>query len=355
MRHAERMDRATEAQGKDWITTAPRPHDPTLSPLGVKQARAVGREFKELGLNISRIYCSPLIRCVMTADLVAGELGLGANSICVEEGLVEEAKSFRGYRSKNEPPPNWHPLLLPVVKAAVEEQKEEEEGRAGGGSLSDYSPRLDASYVSMVDVQHVCVDTWTQGENKEAEAEAEEEEEEEGGRGGEKKKKEEKKGDNGVVELWCQLPSPELSSAQALALAQEAKDEVTLARCKLLVSRLLTSSTTPSTSSSSSSSSCVLLVGHGASIGGVSKYIPEHGTEGDSSNNGGGEKAKIEGERSVASWCVFDRDHSASWSSRFSHWRHSFVEGEEEGGGEGGGGGARIQGSEGKGDVGFAE
>jgi hypothetical protein len=34
MRHAEREDRAAEAEGKDWITTAPRPQDPHLSDKG---------------------------------------------------------------------------------------------------------------------------------------------------------------------------------------------------------------------------------------------------------------------------------------------------------------------------------
>ncbi len=34
MRHAEREDRAAEAEGKDWISTAPRPQDPLLSTKG---------------------------------------------------------------------------------------------------------------------------------------------------------------------------------------------------------------------------------------------------------------------------------------------------------------------------------
>lgn len=34
MRHAEREDRAQESVGKDWISTAPRPQDPTLSEKG---------------------------------------------------------------------------------------------------------------------------------------------------------------------------------------------------------------------------------------------------------------------------------------------------------------------------------
>lgn len=35
MRHAERIDRAEEAAGRDWISTAPRPQDPVLSPIGM--------------------------------------------------------------------------------------------------------------------------------------------------------------------------------------------------------------------------------------------------------------------------------------------------------------------------------
>lgn len=34
MRHAEREDRASEAKGIDWISTAERPQDPLLSEQG---------------------------------------------------------------------------------------------------------------------------------------------------------------------------------------------------------------------------------------------------------------------------------------------------------------------------------
>lgn len=37
MRHAERIDRAEEAAGRDWISTAPRPQDPVLSPIGANK------------------------------------------------------------------------------------------------------------------------------------------------------------------------------------------------------------------------------------------------------------------------------------------------------------------------------
>lgn len=133
MRHAEREDRAAEAEGKDWISTAPRPQDPLLSDKGIKQAEEVGKQLK--GVGITRILCSPMIRTVMTADVVAAQLGLGANSVCVEMGLVEEAKSFRG-KTAAEPRPNWNPLVLPLTE------------------LMKYSSRIDPNYVSLMTVEH---------------------------------------------------------------------------------------------------------------------------------------------------------------------------------------------------------
>jgi hypothetical protein len=57
--------------------------------------------------------------------------------ICVEPGLVEEAKSFRGSKDLNEPLPNWTPLVLPP------------------SSLSEYSDKLDLSHPSLVEVRHL--------------------------------------------------------------------------------------------------------------------------------------------------------------------------------------------------------
>lgn len=159
MRHAEREDRALEKEGKDWISTAARPQDPLLSPngkpfffsssladdgssnsidtldtIGRLQAAEVGRQLK--GLGITKILTSPMIRTVLTADIIAEVLGFGENSICVEMGLVEEAKSFRG-KTSAEPRPNWEPLILPVSE------------------LLKYSSRIDASYVPLTEVKHV--------------------------------------------------------------------------------------------------------------------------------------------------------------------------------------------------------
>jgi hypothetical protein len=76
-----------------------------------------------------------MIRTVITSDLIAEQLGLGANSVCVEMGLVEEAKSFRG-KNASEPRPNWNPLVLPVSE------------------LKAHSNRIDEAYSSLHEVRH---------------------------------------------------------------------------------------------------------------------------------------------------------------------------------------------------------
>lgn len=102
--------------------------------LGRLQASEVGRQLKAVG--VTKILCSPLIRTVQSADLIAEQLGLGENSICVEMGLVEEAKSFRG-KTASEPRPNWDPLILPLSE------------------LMKFSTRIDPNYQSLHIVRHV--------------------------------------------------------------------------------------------------------------------------------------------------------------------------------------------------------
>lgn len=96
-RHAERVDRAMEKIGKDWISGAARPHDPPLSAHGQNQAKALGKHIASNPHSKlpTRIIASPLIRTVQTASLVAEMLGLGPASVWIEEGLCEEAKSMR--------------------------------------------------------------------------------------------------------------------------------------------------------------------------------------------------------------------------------------------------------------------
>jgi broad specificity phosphatase PhoE len=105
-----------------------------LFVLGIQQARNAGSQMKEWG--ITKILSSPLVRTVMTADIIAEQVGLGDKSVCVETGLVEEAKSFRG-KTASEPRPNWNPLILPV------------------SDLAKHSSRVDLDYKPLHIVEHV--------------------------------------------------------------------------------------------------------------------------------------------------------------------------------------------------------
>ena len=89
-------------QGEDWISTAPRPQDPPLSETGREQAQRVAKLLRAEGHTIHQILCSPLVRCVQTADIIAKELGLDSEvgGLCVEPGLMEQTRSMRG----KEPP-----------------------------------------------------------------------------------------------------------------------------------------------------------------------------------------------------------------------------------------------------------
>jgi broad specificity phosphatase PhoE len=137
IRHGERMDRFMEAQGMDWLSTAQRPQDPSLSPFGEKQVVQVsGRIKKCLIPGTTKILSSPLVRCVQTSTLLAQEIGF-AHRIVVEDGLMEDAKSMRG-REIGEKKPVWTPTL--VLKP---------------NRLQEFSPILDAASESMVKVTHV--------------------------------------------------------------------------------------------------------------------------------------------------------------------------------------------------------
>jgi len=133
MRHAEREDRALEKIGKDWISTAARPQDPKLSVRGFDQAVDVAKKLS--GVGVTKILCSPMIRTVNTAEIIAEKLGFKDNSVNVEYGLVEEAKSFRG-KTAAEPRPNWNPLVLPVEE------------------LCNHSSKIDTSYKPLFIVRH---------------------------------------------------------------------------------------------------------------------------------------------------------------------------------------------------------
>lgn len=94
LRHGQREDYVAHVrgQGADWVATSPRPWDPHLAPEGFTQATSAAErmrtELRKLDLPTpSRIYTSPLVRCVETAGVVANHFGV--SSLLVEDGLVE--------------------------------------------------------------------------------------------------------------------------------------------------------------------------------------------------------------------------------------------------------------------------
>ena len=100
-RHAERVDYDTRLKGGNWHASAERPWDTPITAGGVLQAEALGKAIKqrcaELGLPpLTRVFCSPLVRCVQTAAALCDTLDpLGDSEprlrICVEPNLRETA------------------------------------------------------------------------------------------------------------------------------------------------------------------------------------------------------------------------------------------------------------------------
>lgn len=137
VRHGERLDRAVESKGGDWISSADRPQDPPLSAFGEEQAIEVGKQLKHrFGANISCILCSPMIRTVRTAELIALEVFGTRGPLYVENGLVEAAKCMRG-RDNGEPRPNFNPLYY------------------SSGELKVSFPGVSDHYTSLISVDHV--------------------------------------------------------------------------------------------------------------------------------------------------------------------------------------------------------
>lgn len=80
VRHAERLDFVD----KQWAAAAPRSHDPPLSALGARQARALARRLSPE--SIHEVFSSPFLRCVETATAIAAE---HKKRVKVDVGLSE--------------------------------------------------------------------------------------------------------------------------------------------------------------------------------------------------------------------------------------------------------------------------
>ncbi|KAJ7539694.1 hypothetical protein O6H91_11G105500 [Diphasiastrum complanatum] len=96
MRHGERLDDADPS----WVLKASRPWDPPLTERGKLQALAVGQRLRKEGWQISRILCSPFLRCVQTAAEVIkglseeGETAPLKPKVSLEYGLGEVMNSI---------------------------------------------------------------------------------------------------------------------------------------------------------------------------------------------------------------------------------------------------------------------
>jgi broad specificity phosphatase PhoE len=80
VRHGARLD----FEDPGWSAAARRPHDPPLSPRGLREAEQIARRLSTE--SVSHIFSSPFFRTLQTADVLARELLL---PIKVEKGLAE--------------------------------------------------------------------------------------------------------------------------------------------------------------------------------------------------------------------------------------------------------------------------
>jgi broad specificity phosphatase PhoE len=73
------------AEGEHNITKNYNLINPLLTSEGIKQSRGIGRKLKEM--NITQIYCSPLIRCIQTLDNLY--LDKEINNIILDDTIIE--------------------------------------------------------------------------------------------------------------------------------------------------------------------------------------------------------------------------------------------------------------------------
>jgi broad specificity phosphatase PhoE len=80
IRHADRLDFVQP----EWFDTAEYRYDPPLSPQGWQQTIALSEQFQ--GKSIDRIFASPFLRTIQTANAIATSLHL---PVSLEWGLCE--------------------------------------------------------------------------------------------------------------------------------------------------------------------------------------------------------------------------------------------------------------------------
>jgi transcription factor C subunit 7 len=116
IRHGDRFD--YHIGSDEWQKMAVRKKDPPLSDLGTTQAKELGAFFKELRKTepdvISKIVTSPFLRCIQTADPIAGAFDV---PLLIENSL-------------------WEIVYTSEVMPELEERK-------------SYFPRVDTTYQSL--------------------------------------------------------------------------------------------------------------------------------------------------------------------------------------------------------------
>lgn len=99
IRHGERLDRINP----NWALKALRPQDTPLSQMGHEQARRLGKWlYSKIPIRTpTKIFCSPFIRCVQTANEIAEQLACledtgtfsdNISDICIEPGICEDPR-----------------------------------------------------------------------------------------------------------------------------------------------------------------------------------------------------------------------------------------------------------------------
>ncbi|MCO5569997.1 hypothetical protein L7F22_023712 [Adiantum nelumboides] len=89
MRHGDRLDDADH----NWTFKAPRPWDPPITDVGKRRARRAGRTLRHQGLNITRVICSPFLRCVQTAsEVIIGLCSLDPSDDDAAEVAIDPSK-----------------------------------------------------------------------------------------------------------------------------------------------------------------------------------------------------------------------------------------------------------------------
>ncbi len=109
VRHGMRQD----FEQDDWQATAERPHDPPLSASGRLQAGETGLFLRDKGLD--RIYCSPFLRTVETAAIIAEACDV---PVCIEHGLGEVLKAEWFPREPDFIPPKILKQQFPSIDPA---------------------------------------------------------------------------------------------------------------------------------------------------------------------------------------------------------------------------------------------